>query len=143
MDHPTTPTLMFVAHRAAESRVHAALRASGFGDLTAAQTKLAQRLDPHGIRVTDLAERAGITKQTAGALVDELERNGYVERTADPADARARLVTLSGRGRELCAAAAAEVAAVEREWHEHLGDAGYDRLRHLLLELREITDPFR
>ena len=106
MDHPTTPTLMFVAHRAAESRVHAALRASGFGDLTAAQTKLAQRLDPEGIRVTDLAERAGITKQTAGALVDELERNGYVERTADPADARARLVTLSGRGRELCAAAA-------------------------------------
>ena len=50
---------------------------------------------------------------------------------------------LSDRGRDLCATAAAEVSAVEREWREHLGAAGYDRLRQLLLELREVTDPFR
>ncbi|BBY31115.1 MarR family winged helix-turn-helix transcriptional regulator [Mycolicibacterium sediminis] len=143
MTEPNTAALMFIAHRAAESRVHTALRASGFDDLTVAQTKLAQRLDPNGIRVTDLADRAHVTKQTAGALVDDLERNGYVERTPDPADARARLVILSDRGRDLCAAAAAEVSAVEREWREHLGAAGYDRLRQLLLELRDVTDPFR
>ena len=65
MDEPTTAALMFIAHRAAEARVHAALRAAGFDDLTAAQTKLAQRLDPNGIRITDLADRARITKQTA------------------------------------------------------------------------------
>ena len=135
MDHPTTPTLMFVAHRAAESRVHAALRASGFGDLTAAQTTLAQRLDPDGIRVTDLAERAGITKQTAGALVDELERNGYVERTADPADARARLVALSGRGRELCGAetvgARAEDEAEDDRARGERGERGHGPLSHI------------
>ena len=74
MNAPNTAALMFIAHRAAESRVHAALQASGFDDLTAAQTKLAQRLDPNGIRVTDLADRARVTKQTAGALVAELER---------------------------------------------------------------------
>ena len=143
MTEPNTATLMFIAHRAAEARVHDALRASGFDDLTAAQTRLAQRLRPEGIRLTDLAEQAGVTKQTAGALIDDLARRGYVERIPDPADARARLVVLSPRGRRLCAAAAAEVAAVEAQWRDHLGAADYDRLRRLLLDLRDVTDPYR
>ncbi len=91
---------MFVAHRSAEARVMEAVRAAGFDDLTLAQSRIAQRLDREGIRVTDLAEQAGVTKQTAGALVDELEAGGYVTRKPDPADARARLVVLTDTGRE-------------------------------------------
>ncbi|WP_199178132.1 MarR family transcriptional regulator [Mycobacterium hubeiense] len=133
---------MFVAHRAAETRVYEALRAAGFDDLTMAQCRIGQRLSPNGIRLTDLAEQARVTKQTAGALVDELERSGYVVRKPDPADARARLVTLSARGRKLCAVAAAEVAKVEAEWRAHLGDTAYRQLTEALLALREITDPY-
>lgn len=61
-----------------------------------------------------------MTKQTAGALVDQLERAGYVVRQPDPSDARARLVTLSDRGAELCRMAAEEVAQLEDQWRDHL-----------------------
>lgn len=142
-DSPHTATLMFIAHRSAEAQVGERLRDNGFADLTAAQVRLAQRLSPNGIRLTDLADQAGVTKQTAGALVDELESNGYVKRTPDPSDARARLVVLTARGRKLCAAAATEIAAIEAQWRRHLGAARYDQMREALVTLREITDPYR
>jgi DNA-binding MarR family transcriptional regulator len=134
---------MFVAHRAAEAQVFEALRSAGFDDLTLAQSRIGQRLNREGIRVTDLAEQAGVTKQTAGALVDELEANGYVERRPDPGDARARLVVLTDRGERLCATAAGAIAEVEREWRDHLGSRAYDELRTALVSLRAITDPYR
>lgn len=140
---PTSALLMFVAHRAAEARVVEAVRAAGFDDLTLAQSRIGQRLNREGIRVTDLAEQAGVTKQTAGALVDDLEANGYVTRKPDPADARARLVVLTDRGEALCATAAAEIAKVEAEWRAHLGAKAYNELRAALVSLREVTDPYR
>lgn len=142
-DAPTTPTLMFIAHRAAESQVMATLAADGADNITLAQSRLLQRLDPNGIRITDLADRASVTKQTAGALVDQLERSGYVRRVRDPADARARLVILSKKGQKVCHAAAAEVTEVERQWRKHLGARRYREMRAALVALREITDPFR
>ena len=135
--------LMFIAHRAAEARVFEAVRSAGFEDLTLAQSRIGQRLNSEGVRVTDIAEQAGVTKQTAGALVNELEANGYVTRMPDPADARARLVVLTDRGAKLCATAAAEIARVEAEWRDHVGAARYGQLRAALLSLREITDPYR
>ena len=56
---PSTATLLFVVHRAAETKVMEALRAAGFDDLTVAQCRIAQRLSPAGIRITELAEQAG------------------------------------------------------------------------------------
>jgi DNA-binding MarR family transcriptional regulator len=142
-ESPSSPLLMFVAHRAAESQVLDAVRAAGFDDVTLAQCRIAQRLSRDGIRLTDLAEQAQVTKQTAGALVDELERNGYVSREPDPADARARLVMLSERGMRVCRAAAAEIGRIEAGWRTHLGDESYDQLRRALITLRELTDPYR
>jgi DNA-binding MarR family transcriptional regulator len=140
---PNSALLMFIAHRAAEARVIEALRAAGFDDLTLAQSRIGQRLNREGIRVTDLAEQAGVTKQTAGALVDELEAGGYVTRKPDPADARARLVALTDRGEKLCATAAAEMVRVEADWRAYLGAHAYDEMRSALLSLRKITDPYR
>jgi DNA-binding MarR family transcriptional regulator len=138
---PSTATLLFAVHRAAETKVMEALKAAGFDDLTVAQCRIAQRLSEVGIRVTELAEQAGVTKQTAGALIDELERTGYVVRRPDPADARARLVALTARGRKLCAAAVAEVNKIEDEWRNEFGAAAYRQLRTMLMSLREVTDP--
>jgi DNA-binding MarR family transcriptional regulator len=142
-DEPTSALLMFVAHRAAEARVFEAVRSAGFDDLTLAQCRIGQRLNREGIRVTDLAEQAGVTKQTAGALVDDLEAGGYVMRKPDPADARARLVVLTDRGERLCATAAQEMVKVESEWRAHLGARTYDDLHAALMSLRAITDPYR
>jgi DNA-binding MarR family transcriptional regulator len=140
---PNTPTLMFIGHRAVEARVMAALAAAGAGDITLAQSRLLQRLDRRGMRLTDLAEQARVTKQTAGALVDQLERAGYVVRAPDPSDARARLVTLSDKGMALCRLADTEVARIETEWRDQLGAKRFQQMHDALVALREITDPYR
>src|SRR3954463_3441121 len=90
--------LCFIAYRAMEDRVLADLAAAGFDDITLAQARVFARIGPKGTRVSDLAEQARVTKQTAGFLVDQLKRAGYVRRLPDPTDARARLVVPAERG---------------------------------------------
>ncbi|BAW04152.1 MarR family winged helix-turn-helix transcriptional regulator [Nocardia seriolae] len=107
-----------------------------------AQGRLAGRLAPEGSRTTELAEQAQITKQTAGLLVDQLEKAGYVERTPDPSDGRARLVRLSRRGREMAEFSNRVAREVQAEWAAHLGPRRMRNLREALELLREITDPY-
>jgi DNA-binding MarR family transcriptional regulator len=135
--------LCFIAYRAMETRVFEAVTEAGFDDITIAQARLAARIGPKGTRVTALAEQARITKQTAGFLVDQLERAGYVRRVPDPGDARARLVQIAPRGEAVVAVARTAEAEVEVEWTRHLGKQGASQLRRALTRLREITDPYR
>jgi DNA-binding MarR family transcriptional regulator len=139
---PNTAVLMFIVYRAAESQVMAALAVDGANDITFAQSRLLARLEPGGMRLTKLADSAGVTKQTAGALVDQLVRSGHILRAADPTDGRARLVSLSEKGLALSRAAATAAAKVERKWREHLGHKAFDQMRDGLMALREITDPY-
>lgn len=135
--------LMFIAARHMESRVMEAMRRAGVDDVTMAQGRLAARIGPHGNRLSDLAEQARISKQTATALVDRLEAAGYVERVPDPSDGRARLVRFTTKGESFLPIARAEEQRVEREWQRHLGTRRMRDLRESLTLLREITDPYR
>jgi DNA-binding MarR family transcriptional regulator len=142
-EEPNVGLLLFLPYRAMEARVFAGLAAAGFDDFTPAQAHVFQRIAADGSRLTELAERAGITKQSVGFLVDRLERSGYVERVPDPTDRRARLVRIADRGKRSVEASRTIVAEVEAEWTEHLGAERMARLRGILTDLREITDPWR
>src|SRR3954451_25190157 len=133
--------LCFIASRAVETRVLEGLAAAGFDDITVAQGRIAARIGEHGTRIGDLAEQAQVTKQTASALVDHLERAGYVRRVPDPADARATLVVFANRGSKAIAVARRVEAEVHSEWEAHLGSRRTQALREALERLREITDP--
>lgn len=135
--------LCFYPHRALEARLLTALAAAGFDDMTLAQARIAARIAPGGTRLTDLAEQALVTKQTAGHLVDRLEKAGYVRRVPDPTDARARLVQIAERGQALVTVARRVEAEVEAEWTAYLGEEATAQLRTALERLREITDPYR
>jgi DNA-binding MarR family transcriptional regulator len=138
---PHVAVLFFVAHRAVEQRVFTALQAAGF-EATLAQGRLFARIPQDGIRLTDLAESAQITKQTAGFLVDQLEAAGYVQRCPDPTDARARLVRIAPRGRQAQAFARGIETQITDEWTQHLGLHDMAQLRRIMDRLREITDPY-
>ncbi|MEU5046422.1 MarR family winged helix-turn-helix transcriptional regulator [Streptomyces griseorubiginosus] len=137
-----TGLLLFLPYRALENRVFAALAEAGFDDFTPAQARVMQRIGPNGTRLTELAEQAQVTKQTAGFLVDQLEKAGYVVRVPDPTDKRARLVCLAEKAASAQRIAAAVVAEVEKEWEAHLGSRRMKQLREALTLLREITDPW-
>jgi DNA-binding MarR family transcriptional regulator len=133
--------LMLISARAAENRVFSAVHEAGFDDITLAQARIAAGIDPDGTRLSVLAERALVAKQTATALVDRLERAGYVERAPDPADGRARLVRLTALGEQVLPYARAEEQRIELEWEQHLGSRRMTQLREALTMLRQITDP--
>jgi len=135
--------LLFLPYRAMEARVFSGLAAAGFDDFTPAQARVFARIAPEGSRLTDLATQAGITKQSAGFVVDQLERAGYVARVPDPADGRARLVRIAERGERSVEISRGIVAEVEAEWTARLGVARMAELRRTLTDLREITDPWR
>ena len=134
--------LLFIPNRDVENRVLAAVNAAGFG-VTQAQARVLMRVDPQGTRLTVLAESAQVTKQTAGFLVDQLEKLGYVERVPDPADGRARLVKVTDKALGAVPVANAELAKIEAEWEQHIGKRRMAQLREALEMLGEITDPYR
>lgn len=142
MAEPSAALLMYISARYAEEQISDAVVAAGYDDLTPAMGRIAARLAEGGSRVTDLAQQARVTKQSASALVDQLERAGYVERVPDPEDARAKLVRIAARGREVQEIARREERAIEREWSRHLGVGRMRALRAALADLREITDPY-
>lgn len=137
-----TPLLLFIPYRHAENASLRHLAAQGFDDLTLAQARVFARIADEGSRLTELAESAQVTKQTAGYIVDQLEAAGYVERVADPRDGRARLVRVAGRGAQARAAAMEALQQLEAEWEEHLGPRRMRAVREGLAALREITDPY-
>jgi len=140
---PNLGILLFVAYRALEQRAHQAVAAAGITDITLAQARIAARIGPQGSRVSDLAEQARVTKQSAGFLVGQLEAAGYVERVPDPADRRARLVRLTARADRVVAVANTEVERVLAEWADHVGVDRLQQMHETLLDLRPITDPWR
>jgi DNA-binding MarR family transcriptional regulator len=140
--HPNVGVLLFIAYRSMEQRVLEALAGLGY-DITLAQARLFMRIAPHGSRQTDLAEQAQITKQSAGFLIEALEKAGYVERVPDPTDARARLVRVAAHGARAVEASRKVVDEILAEWTDHLGADRMRAMTDALVSLREITDPYR
>jgi DNA-binding MarR family transcriptional regulator len=94
-----------------------------------------QYLDDAGTRVSVLAQRAQVTKQSMAELVAHLERHGYVERVPDPGDRRAKLVRTTARGEQVFAIARETVAELEARWTASLGEPQMRSLRQLLERL--------
>ena len=120
-------------------RVSVGLAEAGFDDLRPAHTAVFQHIEAGGSRLTELAERAQITKQSMGYLIDYLEQRGYLERRRDPSDRRAALISLTDRGWEQVRAALRIIATVEDEWSRGLGQPRMEQLRELLGDLRQLT----
>ncbi|WP_030383250.1 MULTISPECIES: MarR family winged helix-turn-helix transcriptional regulator [unclassified Streptomyces] len=135
-------TALFIPYRYTEDRIYRALRDAGFDDWTLAQCRVFQRVAQEGSRLTDLADQAQVTKQSAGVMVDQLERLGYVRRVPDPADGRARLISIEPRGRRAVEVAKATLDEILSEWEAYLGTRNFALLEQILDQLREITDPY-
>ena len=118
----------------------ARLAAEGFDDLRTAYSPVFQHLERGGTRIGVLAERAQMTNQSMGYLVDALEKRGYVERRPDPSDRRAALVVITDRGRDEIAAARRLIAEIEREWEDRIGSKRMAALWEALEGISALLD---
>jgi DNA-binding MarR family transcriptional regulator len=121
--------------RAGTKLLHRRFAERGHPEIRPPHGNVMQFLDDGGTRVSVLAERAEMTKQSMAELVSHLERLGYVERVPDPSDRRAKLVRATSRGKQLYAIAREVVAEIEAEWTRRLGKGKMRQLRALLEEL--------
>ncbi|WP_091617485.1 MarR family winged helix-turn-helix transcriptional regulator [Amycolatopsis saalfeldensis] len=133
---------LFIPYRYMEDRIFRALQDAGFDDWTLAQCRVFQRVAAEGSRLTDLADQAQMSKQSAGVLVDQLERLGYVRRVPDPVDGRARLIVIEQRGRRAVEVVGATLGEILSEWEAYLGTRNFALLQQILEQLREIADPY-
>ena len=140
-EEPNLGLLLFIPYRAMESAVLAELRRHGH-EMSASQARVFQRIGDGGSRMNDLAEAAQVSKQTVTSIVDQLERRGWVRRTPDRTDARARLVSITEEGRALIELGRPVVERMQRSWEQHLGTGRAAELRRILTDLRTITDPY-
>jgi DNA-binding MarR family transcriptional regulator len=111
--------------------------AAGYGDIRPGHGCVFGNIDPDGSRLTDMAQRARMTKQTVGEVASDLERRGYLERIPDPTDGRVKIIRLTDRGYEAQRVGRRLIDEIERDWAERYGEADIAGLRETL---EAITD---
>lgn len=120
------------SHRRAQDLGHTALRP--------AYGRLMVFLDWEGSRITDLARALDVSKNAVSQLVTELEELGYLERVSDPADARAKIVRYTKRGKALIADARAIGERLDAEIEDIIGGERFAELQDILRDIaRHLT----
>src|SRR3954453_7267586 len=117
------------------------LEEAGYDDIRPTHGCVFRFVRDDGMRLTELAHLAGMTKQSVGELVDDLVDHGYVERIPDPEDRRAKLICLTERGTEAQRVATGLLADIEKRWAKRFGAARVKELRKLLEEAASEEAP--
>lgn len=111
-------------------------RASGLKLTRSQWSVLAHLLRNDGIQQRELAEQMDITAITLTGLLDRMERDGWVERRADPDDRRAKRIYLT----EKVAPVTKELRTLAREVRKSalqgLSETEQQTLMNLLLKVR-------
>jgi DNA-binding MarR family transcriptional regulator len=134
--HPP-PTILSLLDAATESvlaEFRLELEEAGYADIRPTHGCVFRFVRDDGMRLTELAQLAGMTKQSVGELVDDLVDLGYVERIPDPEDRRAKLICLTDRGIEAQRVGFGLLAGIEDRWAERFGAARVKQLLELLEE---------
>jgi DNA-binding MarR family transcriptional regulator len=130
---------------AVQDELYRRLAAAGYHDLRPRHGIVIAYLDQQGSRATELAALSGRHKQIIGRTVDELEALGYVTRSPDPSDRRAKLVVPTPRGRAVMRLSDQIMDDIGARGAEAVGADAYTKFRatlqRLIDELRSQRAP--
>lgn len=132
-----THALLRTAYNVLAARIFATVIADNdFADLRPAHGNVMEQLDlEDGLRLTDMAARAGITVQSMGELIDDLQLKGYLDRRPDPRDRRVKRIHLTEKGRKNVQVARRATAGVEDHLAALLGQRRHDLLRRAVEDI--------
>jgi DNA-binding MarR family transcriptional regulator len=141
------PDLGMLAARllfAVQHELFRTLAEQGFDDLSPRHGAVLAYLTSTGVRATELARQSGQHKQVIGTLVDELESLGYVHRTPDPTDRRAKLVCPTVRGLQQMRASNKIIRLMNERHAARLDHQAFDQFVNTFADVvahqREIVD---
>lgn len=121
------------AHDRFSNEVDARLRASEFCALSLAHSRnVLRHLWDGPRRASQVVTACDVTKQAVSQQIAHLERNGYLATSPDPSDQRARLLSLTDKGRAAQQFMARTLRQIEEEWRADLGADQTDALRQML-----------
>jgi DNA-binding MarR family transcriptional regulator len=118
-----------------ERELYPRLNAAGYGDIRPGHGCVFGTITPEGARLTELAERANLTKQAVGEVVSELEGAGYVERVPDPSDGRAKIIRLTERGTAAWECGMGVLNELLERWEQRYGKERVATAVELLTEI--------
>ena len=133
-DRPLAPLLAELKELAIDE-LHRRLSEEGHPEIRPGHGCVFRFVGVEGSRLTDLAERARMTKQAVGEVVAHLALLGYVERIPDPDDRRAKIIRLTDRGWDAERAALRILSDIERRWAERVGEDRMTALRETIEEV--------
>ena len=108
-------------------------------ELPVAQARLLSTIEDQGAaRISDLAAFDHCSQPTMTTQVRRLEDAALVSRVTDPADARAVLISITPRGREVLARVRADRGAVVDPYLERLDPADRESLTEAVRVMRAI-----
>jgi DNA-binding MarR family transcriptional regulator len=113
----------------------------GFAGIRLVHIALIRNVDENGTRITDIARRAGMTKQATGQLVAEFVELGYIRVVNDPADGRVKIARYTAKGKRLLLAIVASIEATEAAFAERIGAKKLAGLKTTLGQLLSAPPP--
>jgi DNA-binding MarR family transcriptional regulator len=131
--HDNTGRLLFDSTRRFQERVLQLVNGKGFPAIRIPHLAVTRHIDVTGTRIADVAARAGVTKQSMGEMIDQLDGMNYLTRAADADDKRAKIVKFTREGRKLLATIQAAVATTEKELAARIGTKAVKSLRDGLM----------
>jgi DNA-binding MarR family transcriptional regulator len=141
MGRITLPALMDLVSEAMYADFRLDLETEGLDDVRPTHGCVFRFVHGEGMRLTELASLAGLTKQSVGEIVDDLTGLGYLERCPDPTDKRAKLIRLTKKGEAAQAVGFRLFAKLEEDWAEAFGADRIASLRGLLEDIALTKTP--
>jgi len=136
-ENPLIGALLRLPAQAIHRRIIEGLNQAGFSDLRLPHMAVLQYPGPDGCRPSELAGRAGISKQAMNQLLQSLERLGYITRQDAREGQRARIVHFTLQGHAAWTRIHEILAEIESEWRATLGGDDFNRLKALLCKVWE------
>ncbi len=128
-DRPPLIALVDRANRTLQADMVRQAHERGYPQVKQAHNAVFSTLGGGGAKASDMAARAGITRQSMGEIVREMTTLGILTTAPDPLDRRAKLVTYTPEGIELTRGGYQHILDQEELFAEELGADNYDLVR--------------
>ena len=128
------------ANRAMQADMVREAHRRGYTQVKHAHNAVFSTLGEGGARASDMAVRAGITRQSMGEIVRDLTSLGILATSPDPQDRRAKLITYTPLGLEIATGGFRHILDLEERFAHEIGAEHYDRAREALDRVVELLE---